>query len=65
MLCEVQTDMAVVAVVVDDDAILAKILVPEDESGFPVGEDWKDVQIPVQSGQAYYYDERIICNIAT
>ena len=56
VLCEVQTDKAVVAMEVDDDAILAKILVPEGEAGVPVnklialtveeGEDWKDVQIP-------------------
>ena len=58
VLCEVQTDKAVVAVEVDDDAILAKILVPEGESGVPInklialtveeGEDWKDVQIPAE-----------------
>ena len=56
VLCEVQTDKAVVAMEVDDDAILAKILVPEGQAGIAVntlialsveeGEDWKDVQIP-------------------
>jgi len=56
VLCEVQTDKAVVAMEVDDEAILAKILVPEGEAGVQVntlialtvneGEDWKDVQIP-------------------
>ena len=61
VLCEVQTDKAVVAMEVDDDAILAKILVPEGESGVPVnklialtvdeGEDWKDVQIPMIQDQ--------------
>merc|ERR1711953_772906 len=61
VLCEVQTDKAVVAMEVDDDAILAKILVPEGESGVPVnklialtvdeGEDWKDVQIPINQDQ--------------
>lgn len=29
MLCEIQTDKAVVSMEVDDDAVLAKILVPE------------------------------------
>ena len=62
VLCEVQTDKAVVAMEVDDDAILAKILVPEGEAGVPVnklialtveeGEDWKDVQIPVTTDAA-------------
>merc|ERR1712012_681550 len=61
VLCEVQTDKAVVAMEVDDDAILAKILVPEGESGVPVnklialtvdeGEDRKDVQIPMIQDQ--------------
>lgn len=56
VLCEVQTDKAVVAMEVDDEGILAKILVPEGETGVKVntlialtvneGEDWKDVQIP-------------------
>lgn len=56
VLCEVQTDKAVVAMEVDDDAVLAKILVPEGETGVQVntlialtvneGDDWKDVMIP-------------------
>ena len=36
VLCEVRTDKAVVAVVVNDDVILTKILVPEGESCVPV-----------------------------
>ncbi len=56
VLCEVQTDKAVVAMEIDDDAVLAKILVPEGQGGVKVNtlialtveedEDWKDVQIP-------------------
>lgn len=58
VLCEVQTDKAVVSMEVDDDAILAKILVPEGDAGIQVGtlialtveegQDWKDVQIPAE-----------------
>ena len=57
VICEIQTDKAVVAMEADDDAILAKILVAENEGGITIGtmiaitveegEDWKDVQIPV------------------
>ena len=56
VMCEIQTDKAVVAMEADDDAILAKILIPEGESGVTIGtmialsveegEDWQDVQIP-------------------
>ena len=56
VLCEIQTDKAVVSMEWDDDAILAKILMPEGSAGVQVnslialtvneGEDWKDVQIP-------------------
>ena len=62
VICEIQTDKAVVAMEADDDAILAKIIIPENESGVKIGtmicitveegEDWKDVQIP-SSGKAY------------
>merc|ERR1711936_1203129 len=55
-ICEIQTDKAVVSMEWDDDAILAKIMVPEGTAGISVnslialtvepGEDWKDVQIP-------------------
>lgn len=56
VLCEIQTDKAVVSMEVDDDAVLAKIMFPEGASGIEVGqlialtveegEDWQDVQIP-------------------
>merc|ERR550539_1056501 len=56
VLCEIQTDKAVVAMEVDDDCVLAKILVPADKPGIQVGslialtveegEDWADVAIP-------------------
>lgn len=36
ILCEIQTDKAVVSMEWDDDAILAKILIPEGESGIEV-----------------------------
>lgn len=62
VLCEIQTDKAVVSMEWDDDAILAKILVPEGSSGVSVnnlialmvneGEDWQDVQIPGKSVDA-------------
>ena len=56
VLCEIQTDKAVVSMEWDDDAILAKILVGEGSAGVQVnsmialvvneGEDWQSVQIP-------------------
>merc|ERR1711936_1213556 len=59
VLCEIQTDKAVVAMEIDDEAILAKILVPEGESGIQINslialtvnldQDWKDVTIPAQT----------------
>lgn len=62
VLCEIQTDKAVVSMEVDDDAILAKILFPEGSSGVKVGDlialtveegqDWKDVQIPGAKAKA-------------
>ncbi len=36
-MCEIQTDKAVVSMEVDDDAVLAKILIPEGSSGVKVG----------------------------
>ena len=61
VLCEIQTDKAVVAMEVDDEAILAKILVPEGESGMKINslialtvnedQDWKDVMIPAIDGK--------------
>ena len=62
MLCEIQTDKAVVSMEVDDDCVLAKILVPADKAGIQVGslialtveegEDWADVAIPAPAGGA-------------
>ena len=56
VLCEIQTDKAVVSMEIDDDAVLAKIMFPEGSAGIQVGqlialtveegEDWQDVQIP-------------------
>jgi len=56
VICEIQTDKAVVSMEVDDDCVLAKILVPEGTANVQIGtliamtvdegEDWKDVQIP-------------------
>ncbi len=61
VLCEIQTDKAVVSMEWDDDAVLAKILVPEGSAGINVnslialmvneGEDWKDVQVPGAPGK--------------
>ena len=36
VLCEIQTDKAVVSMEIDDDAIVAKILVPEGTAGVKV-----------------------------
>ena len=62
VVCEIQTDKAVVSMEVDDDCVLAKILVPADKAGIQVGslialtveegEDWTDVAIPAPSGGA-------------
>ena len=40
VICEIQTDKAVVAMEADDDAILAKILVNENEGGVKVKNKW-------------------------
>ncbi len=37
LLCDIQTDKAVVSMEADDEGILAKILVAEGSSGIPVG----------------------------
>lgn len=56
VLCEIQTDKAVMSFEVEEEGILAKILVPEDTKDVKVGtlialmveegQDWKDVAIP-------------------
>jgi len=62
LLCDIQTDKAVVSMEADDEGILAKILIQEGASGIQVGtaiavmceegEDWKDVRIPVEGAVA-------------
>lgn len=57
LLCDIQTDKAVVSMESDDEGVLAKILVPEGATGIEVGkpiaimveagQDWRDVAIPV------------------
>ncbi|CAL4122248.1 unnamed protein product, partial [Meganyctiphanes norvegica] len=56
MLCDIQTDKAVVGLDTEEDGILAKILVPEGSKDVtvgtliavlaPEGEDWKTIEIP-------------------
>uniref|UniRef100_A0A2H8TUF6 Dihydrolipoamide acetyltransferase component of pyruvate dehydrogenase complex n=1 Tax=Melanaphis sacchari TaxID=742174 RepID=A0A2H8TUF6_9HEMI len=56
VLCEIQTDKAVMAFETEEEGVLAKILVPEDAKEIKVGslialmvaegEDWKSVEIP-------------------
>ncbi|XP_038050247.1 pyruvate dehydrogenase protein X component-like [Patiria miniata] len=58
-LCEIETDKATLTLDADDDAVLAKILVPEGTSGVkissliallvPEGEDYKAVEIPADA----------------
>jgi len=59
VLCEVQTDKAVVGLELEEEGILAKIILPEDSKDIKIGtliaimveegQDWKDVDIPVSS----------------
>jgi len=56
VLCDIQTDKAVVSMECDDDGVVAKILMAEGSAGVEVGtlialvvevgQDWKDVAIP-------------------
>lgn len=56
VICDIQTDKAVISMETDEEGILAKILVPEDTKDIKVGtlialmvgegEDWKAVEIP-------------------
>jgi pyruvate dehydrogenase complex dihydrolipoamide acetyltransferase long form len=60
LLCDIQTDKAVVSMEADDEGVLAKILMAEGSSGVEIGlpiavivgegEDWKDVAIPTAGG---------------
>jgi len=62
VLCDIQTDKAVVSMECDDDGILAKILIGEGGELVEVGtlialmveegQDWKDVMIPSEGSQA-------------
>ncbi|ODN03419.1 Pyruvate dehydrogenase protein X component, mitochondrial [Orchesella cincta] len=62
VLCEIQTDKAVVSMEHDDDGILAKILIPENTPDVKVGtlialtvdegDDWKSVEVPPDAGAA-------------
>jgi len=62
VLCDIQTDKAVVSMECDDDGVVAKILMAEGSSGVEVGtlialiveegQDWKDVAIPITSADA-------------
>ncbi|MCL4136421.1 UNVERIFIED_CONTAM: hypothetical protein GTU68_026945 [Idotea baltica] len=57
ILCDIQTDKAVIGFEIEEEGILAKILVEEDSKDIKVGtliavmveegEDWKNVEIPV------------------
>ena len=59
VLCDIQTDKAVVSMEADEDGIVAKILMAEGAAGVVVGtpiavmveegQDWKDVAIPAAS----------------
>ncbi|XP_050436085.1 pyruvate dehydrogenase protein X component, mitochondrial-like [Adelges cooleyi] len=60
VLCEIQTDKAVMAFETEEEGILAKILVPDDAKEIKVGslialmvaegEDWKTVEMPDSAG---------------
>jgi len=61
VLCDIQTDKAVVSMECDDDGVVAKILMEEGAAGVQVGtlialmveegQDWKDVAIPAAKTQ--------------
>lgn len=62
VLCEVQTDKAVMAYEFDEDGILAKILVDQNSKEISVGsiialvcgedDDWQAVKVPAEAGEA-------------
>ncbi|XP_043233411.1 pyruvate dehydrogenase protein X component, mitochondrial-like isoform X1 [Amphibalanus amphitrite] len=59
IICDIQTDKAVVSFEVEEEGILAKILLKEDSKDVPVGrmiavmvdpgEDWKAVEVPAEA----------------
>ncbi|KAK6625871.1 hypothetical protein RUM43_006170 [Polyplax serrata] len=61
VLCDIQTDKAVMALETEEEGILAKILVPEDTQNVKVGtlialivgegEDWRNVQVNTNMGE--------------
>lgn len=62
MICEVQTDKAIVGMELEEEGILAKILISEDTKNVQIGEiialfveegeNWKDVEIPERTASA-------------
>lgn len=62
VICDIQTDKAVISMETDEEGILAKILVPEDTKDIKVGtlialmvgegEDWKAVELPSGTSSA-------------
>ncbi|CAG2065908.1 unnamed protein product, partial [Timema podura] len=56
VICDIQTDKAIISLETEEEGILAKILVPENTKDIPVGqviallvgegEDWKSVEAP-------------------
>lgn len=62
IICDIQTDKAVVSFEVEEEGILAKILLKEDSKDVPVGkliavmvdpgEDWKSVEIPAEAADS-------------
>ncbi|XP_049765774.1 pyruvate dehydrogenase protein X component, mitochondrial-like [Schistocerca cancellata] len=60
VLCDIQTDKAVVSFETEEEGVLAKILVPENTADVKVGtlialmvaqgEDWKSVEVPASAG---------------
>lgn len=62
MICEVQTDKAIVGMELEEECILAKILISEDSKNVKIGEvialfveegeDWKDVEVPERAASS-------------
>ena len=62
LICEVQTDKAIVGLELEEEGILAKILLPDDTQDIKVGtliglmveegENWKEVEVPADAASA-------------
>jgi len=62
ILCDIQTDKAVVSMEIEEDGILAKIIMPDDSKDITCGrlialmvdpgEDWKNVEVPPDDAAA-------------